>query len=103
MMSVFIKNKHIAVGVAISMLASDNGFDVINYEEWPMFIDYDVLQNQLGDMHMIDLCTLIQGEQREARRIVSKYSAYDAYYFLNQIFDGGLHDYFFTKPKYGDV
>lgn len=80
---------------ALRILAHDNNMPLKKQEEWPDFINYELLQKQASSFTKEELNIFVAGEVSEMNALAKKYKSEMLHMFLNEVFDGSLSGYFF--------
>jgi len=84
------------VSEVLYWIAYDNCFNLRAHREWPTFINYKWLNEQLSQCTSRDLEILAMGEEKEAQLVKAVYCIdEDVNKFFNDVFDGPLHEYYF--------
>lgn len=76
-------------------MAGCNGFGIKPFSEWPeLRPEFDVVQldEQAAILSGDELLLFVDGEYAEAHRIKDKHQIKELHAFLNEVFDGYLHD-----------
>lgn len=80
---------------AMNILAHDNNMPLKKQDEWPDFINYELLQKQASSFTKEELNIFVAGELGEMNALAKKNKCEMLHIFLNEVFDGSLSGYFF--------
>ena len=80
---------------AMNILAHDNNMPLKKQDEWPDFINYELLQKQAASFTNEELNVFVAGEVSEMNALAKKNKCEMLHIFLNEAFDGSLSEYFF--------
>jgi len=80
---------------AMIILAHDNNMPLKKQDEWPDFINYELLEKQASSFTKDELNTFVAGEISEMNALAKKNNCEMLHMFLNEAFDGSLSGYFF--------
>jgi len=80
---------------AISIMGHDNNMSVKHVGDWPDYIDYDYLENEVGKLSKEELDIFVTGETTEISAIEEKHKCHQLNKFLNSAFDGDLNEHFY--------
>lgn len=81
---------------AMHILAHDNNMPLKKQNEWPDFINYELLQKQASSFTEEELNLFVAGEVGEMNALAKKNKCEMLHMFLNEVFDGSLSGYFFN-------
>jgi len=83
----------------VMLMAIDNGFTARRPDYWPGFLDYDWIENKLKPLTEVEIETLCTGEEADQDAIIEKHKLALINDLIGSIFDGDLHQHFYTVPK----
>jgi len=80
---------------AMNILADDNNMLLKKQDEWPDFINYELLEKQAASFTNEELNSFVAGEISEMNALAKTKDCEMLHMFLNEAFDGSLSGYFF--------
>lgn len=80
---------------AMNILAHDNNMPLKKQDEWPDFINYELLQKQAASFTKEELNIFVAGELSEMNALAKNNKCETLHLFLNEVFDGSLSGFFF--------
>ena len=85
------------ISEAMSILANDNNMNLRPRPEWPTFIDYNILNQELAQMPIEEINAFVAGDDEQQTKLREKYDIKNADIFLFSVFDNCLESEFFTN------